>query len=554
MSVIKRATTTTATASTIARSPSLRHKRGLAFNDATLTEPFGSASDASQVSWSYNWGQTVDFSKLSSALDFYPMLWNDADAATSQWVKNAQEAIDHGSTGLLAFNEPDVCYSGSACMDIDASVSAHKKYMNPFAGKALLGSPCVTNEGGSSGATWLRDFIGNCTGCQIDFVCMHWYSNKWAGATYFKEQVQAIRDVAGGRPILVTEFGLSVDDQWSTYTDNDLAGFLQDVMGWMDDQDDIKGYAYFMDAPGYLMNNAGTSMSNIGLLYNNYTAAAASVSTVSGAAVSNGATSTLKTASSLSTLQTSIMTSLASAISTTSLVSSHTSSQSLSDIKSLGSIMSYSISASTTTASTTTSGPAAISTFSTKTSSSIFSTSSAGASPPSFRILSAYFADTNVTAAASRGFQQQGNLVINTDDLLSSLEIDDPWPGTIKTVSVLYAQGEDHYIFTSTEQSGTFYITPSTTPASAAVPRIGITHGSYMDLIGIVWGARQIKTTSVFDRLYDQQSTGWGFQIGDDLFGVDGLPGVSKVGIIWYLDESGILQSLAGRENAWVMF
>lgn len=295
-------------------------------------------------------------------------------------------------------------------------------------------------------------------------------------------------------------------------------------------------------------------MSNIGLLYNNYTAAAASVSTVSGAAVSNGATSTLKTASSLSTLQTSIMTSLASAISTTSLVSSHTSSQSLSDIKSLGSIMSYSISASTTTASTTTSGPAAISTFSTKTSSSIFSTSSAGASPPSFRILSAYFADTNVTAAASRGFQQQGNLVINTDDLLSSLEIDDPWPGTIKTVSVLYAQGEDHYIFTSTEQSGTFYITPSTTPASAAVPRIGITHGSYMDLIGIVWGARQIKTTSVFDRLYDQQSTGWGFQIGDDLFGVDGLPGVSKVGIIWYLDESGILQSLAGRENAWVMF
>jgi hypothetical protein len=169
----------------------------LAFNGVTLTEPFGVAGCASEVSWSYNRGQPVDFSKLNSALDFYPTLWSDAAGATSQWAINAQHAIDHGSTALLAFNEPDVCYSGSACMDIDASVSAYTKYMKLFAGKALLGSPSVTNQGGTSGATWLQNFIGNCTDCQIDFVCMHWVSNIWAGATYFKEQVQATRDVAG---------------------------------------------------------------------------------------------------------------------------------------------------------------------------------------------------------------------------------------------------------------------------------------------------------------------------------------------------------------------
>ncbi|KAG9605604.1 glycoside hydrolase family 128 protein, partial [Aureobasidium melanogenum] len=552
--LIQRAPITSASIIKKPRSIELLQKRGLSFNNVTLTEPFGAADCASEVSWSYNWGQTVDFSKLNSALDFYPMLWSDAAGATSQWAANAQDAIDHGSTNLLAFNEPDVCYSGSACMDIDASVSAYKTYMDPFAGKALLGSPSVTNQGGTSGATWLQNFIGNCTGCQIDFVCMHWYSNKWAGATYFKEQVQAIRDVAGGRPILVTEFGLTVDDQWDTYTDDDLADFLEDVMGWMDDQDDIKGYAYFMDAPGYLINSAGTSMSDIGVLYNNYTAAVASSSATSGSVGSDGAVPTIKTSSSTSTSQSSPLTSLIAFKSSTALTSRSKSSTSLSSTRSSSSTASPSRSSLTLTASTTISSLPTVSATSTRTSSSISRTSSAGASSSPIKILSAYFADTNVTAAALKVFSQQGNLVINTDTLLSSLAIDDPWPGTIKTLSILYTQGGTRYIFTSKEQSGTFNVAPSTIPSDAAVPMIGATHGASIDLVAVVWGALQINTTSVFDRLYNQQATRWGFQISDDLFGVDGLPGVAKVGILWFLDESGTLRSVVGREGNWVQF
>ncbi|KAG9571273.1 glycoside hydrolase family 128 protein, partial [Aureobasidium melanogenum] len=544
--LVQRASTTSATAVGKARSINPLQKRGLAFNDVTLTEPFAAAGCASEVSWSYNWGQAVDFSKLNSAIDFYPMLWSDAAGATSEWATNAQDAIDHGSTALLAFNEPDVCYSGSACMNIDASVSAYKTYMDPFAGKALLGSPSVTNQGGTSGATWLQNFIGNCTGCQIDFVCMHWYSNKWAGATYFKEQVQAIRDVAGGRPILVTEFGLTVDDQWDTYTDADLADFLQDVMGWMDDQDDIKGYAYFMDAPGFLINSAGTSLSDIGVLYNNYTAAVVSSATPGSAMIQTGL-STSKT-------QTSTLTSMISSKSSAGLSSESASSGSLSSTRASSSTTSPSKSSSTLTASTTTSRLPTESATSTKTSSLISGTSSASASPSTIKILSAYFADTNVTAAAIKVFSQQGTLVINTDTLLSSLAINDPWPDTIKTLSILYAQGGNRYIFTSKEQSGTFNITPSTIPSDAVVPVIGPTHGASIDLVAVVWGALQINTTSVFDRLYDQQATGWGFQISDDLFGVDGLPGVYKVGIVWFLDASGVLQSIVGREDNWVQF
>lgn len=44
--------------------------------------------------------------------------------------------------------------------------------MEPFAGKAKLVGPAVTNGGG---VEWLQQFLGNCTGCTIDAVAMHWY-------------------------------------------------------------------------------------------------------------------------------------------------------------------------------------------------------------------------------------------------------------------------------------------------------------------------------------------------------------------------------------------
>ncbi|THV65370.1 hypothetical protein D6C91_01499 [Aureobasidium pullulans] len=534
------------------------NKRGLSFNDVSLTRPFATPGSASQVSWGYNWGQTVDFSKLNAALDFYPMLWSNAAAATSSWFANAQTAIDHGSTALLAFNEPDACYSGSACMDVKTSVAAYKQYMEPFAGKAFFGSPAVTNDGGAGGATWLKNFIGNCTGCHIDFVCMHWYSNKWAGATYFKEQVEAIREVAGGRPIVVTEFGLSVDDQWSDYTNAELAQFLQEVMVWMDNQDDIQGYAYFMDTPGSLINSAGTALSDTGVLYNNYTVAKSTSSGVSG------------TSSSTSTTSTSQATLSPSMSQSRSTVSSASSISSLSFNHATSTISIASLSSSTTTSSrgfssalvasssSVTLNPqstrTATSSASTMVASSKSSTSLASSSPSSIQILSAYLADANVTTVANSVFLQEGNLVIDTKDLVSALSITDPWHGNNNTLSILYSYGVHLYIFTAAEQTGAYNITPSTISASAQVPTIATTHGASISIIGAVWGLLQVKTSSVFESLDYQQAIGWGFQVDSDLFGVDGMPGVAKVGIVWFRNATGSLQAIVGRENGWVKF
>ena len=101
---------------------------------------------------------------------------------------------------------------------------------------------------------------------------MHWYSNKYAGASYFESFIQDTRAVAGGRPIWVTEFGLDASggSQYA-YTDADVNAFLEQVMPWMDAQEDVHHYAYFMDAPGVLIDAAGDGMSDIGVVYNNYT-------------------------------------------------------------------------------------------------------------------------------------------------------------------------------------------------------------------------------------------------------------------------------------------
>jgi hypothetical protein len=227
----------------------------------------------SRVSWSYNWfyqacpvGQTS--CGYNPAIQHIPLLYSNAANLLRAWPTAADTAIRAGAPALMSFNEPDVCFTGSACMSVNASVTAYQQYMQPFAGRALLGAPAVTNGGPPFGLTYLSEFLGNCTGCTVDFVNIHWYSNKFAGASYFEFFVNQTRAVAKGRPIWVTEFALNNENP---YTQAELQGFLQKVMPWMDQQPDVARYAYFMDAKGILINDAGTDLSGTGIFYNNFT-------------------------------------------------------------------------------------------------------------------------------------------------------------------------------------------------------------------------------------------------------------------------------------------
>ncbi|THY51120.1 hypothetical protein D6C99_04572 [Aureobasidium pullulans] len=520
-------------------------KRGLSYNNPAYTMPFSLSGQNSQVSWAYNWYQTPG-SGFNPALEYVPMLWSNASDLLRDWPTNAQAAINAGSKHLLGFNEPDLCVAGAgaSCMEMDYAVKAWKQYMEPFAGKALLGSPAVTNGGSPLGLTWLSNFMGNCTGCHIDFINIHWYSNKWAGANYFKQQVQAAHAMSGGRPVWITEFGLDNSD--GTYTTAELQSFLEEVMTWMDETDYVQRYAYFMDTTGMLMNSAGTDMSDTGNMYNSYP----EVSSPSSTAVLSSSSSSSSTAAPSST--SSSVTSLAGSTSTygsSRITSATTSSLTTISTSSKGS-------AATSTTQNSSSSIKSASPPSTTTKSSVgTSTSSAAATASAgIQILSAFFADKDVTTAAKTAFVQSGNLVVNTYTLASALSVSDPWWGTVKTISVLYSYNGATYIFSQAEQTGTYTITPSTIAASAKTPSIAATHGATVNIVGMVWGAQQIKTASVFDRVDYEQSTNWGFQITTALFGVDGFWGHAKVGIIWYKDAQGVLKSLVSKENGWVKF
>ena len=248
-------------------------KRGLAYNQVDYTKYFGRAK-FSQVAWMYNWysspcGWGTEWScSQNPRLQFIPTLWSNSTALTSVWAANVAQAKAAGSKQLFSFNEPDLCYPGSACMTVSSAVSTYQKYMNPYAGQFQLGAPAVSNGGAPYGTTWLNQFLNNCTGCHIDFINLHWYSNIYAGSAYFISYMQQAYQATGSKyPIFVTEFALTTD---VAYTEAQEIQFLEEVMTWMDQTDYIAGYSYFYTAPNILVNVNGTKKSAMGKKYNGY--------------------------------------------------------------------------------------------------------------------------------------------------------------------------------------------------------------------------------------------------------------------------------------------
>jgi hypothetical protein len=225
-------------------------KRGVAYNDASLTTCL---TDSPKVSWGYNWGSSS--SGLSDSVKFIPTLWGPSSLFTDSWSKNAKSAIESGSTHLFSFNEPDL--GAQANLSPSEAASAWKTYMEPFAGQAKLCAPSVTNGGGSMGLNWLSSFLESCSDCTIDCVNIHWYDSA-ENVDYFKSHINDAAKIASGKEIFVSEFA-------ATGSDDQISTFLETVMPWMDSNDAVGGYAYFMASDGVLVS--GGSQSAIGKTY-----------------------------------------------------------------------------------------------------------------------------------------------------------------------------------------------------------------------------------------------------------------------------------------------
>lgn len=266
----------TATTTAASQTPTSA-KRGLLFNAVNATQVFpGAGTNDSKISWSYNWNSSpfgpnapmkTKISAYNSALHYVPMLWSNASALTEAWNSDVNMCLQmHGTDALLAFNEPDNCQAntGGSCMTIDSAVTAYKTYMEPFGNMTRLGAPAATSAVGPNlGLNWTTSFLSACSGCQVDFIPVHWYASAYA-ISYFQEFVQQAYNVTG-KPIWVTEFGFTNDGAPTSQQ----ATFLETVLQWLDVQPYVERYAFFMDGPGYLLTSAGTDLSSLGEIYNN---------------------------------------------------------------------------------------------------------------------------------------------------------------------------------------------------------------------------------------------------------------------------------------------
>lgn len=199
-------------------------------------------------------------------MTFTPMLWSNADDLTSIWNANVHNAINtYGADSVLAFNEPDgCCWScGNSCMNVSLAVSAYQQWIQPWAGAVKLGAPAVTNSiTAGMGMDYMTQFMGNCTGCTVDFIPLHWYGSV-LDPNSFKTYVQSFW-VKFGKPVWITEFAPT------SGTDEQIIAFLNSVLPWLDRQTYVQRYSYFMDrAAGspYLLETNDT-LTDIGVVFN----------------------------------------------------------------------------------------------------------------------------------------------------------------------------------------------------------------------------------------------------------------------------------------------
>jgi len=232
--------------------PSGAGKRGLPYNDASMTTCF---EGYSKVTWAYNWGQTS--AGLSSSYEYTPMLWGMSSEFTSTWESAWKSAVSGGANTFLCFNEPDDTTQSN--LSPAAAATGYMTYMQPIKAanpSVRLGSPGVTNGANGMGIDWLVNFQNACDGCDIDFVAIHWYESA-TNIQYFKDHVTEAH-TRTGKNVWVTEFG-------ATGSDAQIQSFLEEVLPWMDAQDWIERYGYFMASDGLLVS--GTEPSTYGLTY-----------------------------------------------------------------------------------------------------------------------------------------------------------------------------------------------------------------------------------------------------------------------------------------------
>ena len=195
------------------------------------------------------------------------------------------------SRHLLGMNEPSDGKNESAAL----AASRWKEYEALAATASpplLLGTPAPGGLNLARGQRWLHDFFGNCTGCRVDIVAVHWYEcDGSTDATAEKSAEGMMRFLAEvwaafSKPIWLTEFNCGDGDPADNPYANQSAGnhlrFMKAALPKLEAAEHVARYSWFQawqrntpTHPGHnpgcsLTTTDGSALSELGEYYNSF--------------------------------------------------------------------------------------------------------------------------------------------------------------------------------------------------------------------------------------------------------------------------------------------
>lgn len=234
------------------RETDLTAKRGIVYQNATWTTFFD--EDAS-ISWATN---DLSLSGGMARYEYVPMLHNKLAATLEAWNSDVAIALDTGTTSLLSFNTPNNDFtSGGSSVDPIHAAALHLQYLQPYAGRVILGSPTPPQDiDAAPGLFWLSSFLSACIACTIDFVTIQWSFQSTNSTSSLLEMSQFLDSV---HDVYKTPIWLISLDVSPNFTEPETLAMIEVIVPWLERQGYVHRYAWscadLIDEYG--LNNAG---------------------------------------------------------------------------------------------------------------------------------------------------------------------------------------------------------------------------------------------------------------------------------------------------------
>ena len=242
-----------------------RCKRGVASN-AAPTNVLAPTPSAPGVTWWYDWSNQPA-SGSAAGIEFVPMIWGTGALSGP---------IPAGSRFLLGFNEPNFANQSDmtpqqAAQNWPAVEALANAQGIPIVAPGLnfCGSP--SNASGCSDPsvtdpyTFLRDFLGACPGCKVDYIAVHWYNCDLPSLKAYIDGNATLQGwVQFGKPIWLTEFSCD-----GSHSAADQEAYMSAAVPYLESNPHVFRYSWFSASPipSSLLTAADGSLTALGQTY-----------------------------------------------------------------------------------------------------------------------------------------------------------------------------------------------------------------------------------------------------------------------------------------------